>query len=350
MYQRLSCLLVVVAVSYCPAREQKLVESKPIAPRVATIQSSNTTVKTVIAALAKLTGLEVDITAIDGSKSIKAAFKGTEFWKIVDAVAEQSGNRVVIGELGKAVRLVPNMNGARPIASIEGPFRISARAIDIRRDLISGNSVYELTLEIAWEARLPVFRMDAAPSIEMSVDDAGRPITVKSVASRVAVDGVATLAKVRLLGITRDSKQISLLKGSYQITAAEEMLRYQFDNLVRLPATVKQKGVDITLKRFAKDGSFWTADIDLLYPPGGPNFESFETFWLSRNSIALISPDGKKITTGNEEINGSSVRYRFKESNDFKPANLNGWKLQYETTGAMREVNVKFELKGIPLP
>jgi hypothetical protein len=334
----------------CPAAEPPVVIGKPIAPRVASIQSANATVKFAIESLARQTGLEVDITAIDGSKRFKPTFDKAEFWKVVDGVAEQSGSRVVIGQLGKAVRLVPNTNGAKPIVSVEGPFRISAREIEARQDLISGNATYDLTLEIAWEARLPVFRIDAAPKIEKGEDDAGKSITVTPISTRVAVDGVVTLAKVRLEGIARPSKQIAILKGSYRITAAEEMLRFLFDDLTKLPVAMTQNGVGVNIKRFAKDGTFWTVDIDLSYPPDGPIFESFETFWLSRNRIALVSPTGKKITTDNDEINGSSIRYRFKETDEFKPGNLKDWKLEYETTGAMREVTVTFELRGIPLP
>lgn len=342
--------LLLAAVNICPAREQKVVEGKPIPARVATIQMPNATVRSTIEALAKQTGLEVDITAIAGNKPIRADFNKAEFWKVVDAVAEQSGSQVVIGKLGKAVRLEPAGNGNKPIVSVDGPFRIAAREIEARRDLVTGNTIYDLTLEIAWEPRLPVFRIDSVPQIEMGLDDGGKPITVKPVATRVAVDGVSFLAKVRLDGITRASKQIAELKGSYRFTGAEEMVRCQFDDLAKLPANIKQNDVEVQLKQLAKNGSFWIADLELHYPPGGPIFESFETFWLSRNRIALVSPQGKKIVTEDEEIDGHSIRYRFKETADFKPANLKGWKLEYETTGVMREVPVKFELKGIPLP
>lgn len=334
----------------CPAGEQQVPEGKPILPRVATFQSKGATVKTIIDALARQTGLEVDIAGIDGNKALNVVFDKWEFWRVVDTLAEQSGSRVVIGELGKHVQLVPNTAGVKQISSFDRPFRFSAREIEIRRDLVRGVTIYDLTLEVAWEARLPVCRIDASPVIVKGEDDNGKPISVKPIASRVAVDGVSTLLQVRLEGITRESKQIALLKGSYRVTAAEEMLRYQFIDLGKLPTTSTQNGVGVTVKRIAKEGSFWNVEIDLKYPPDGPVFESFETYWLSRNRIALISPDGKKITTSNEEIDGTSLRYRFKETAEFKPADLKGWKLEYETTGAMREVRVNFELKGIPLP
>jgi hypothetical protein len=223
--------------------------------------------------------------------------------------------------------------------------------VESRIDLQTGKAVYDLNLEIAWESRLPVYRIDAHPRILKGTDDAGRAITVKPIDSRTPVSGMVAMTRVRLDGITRDSKQVALLQGTFHVTVAEEMLRFAFDDIGK-PSALKQKGVEVALRRFAKDGSYWIADIELRYPPGGAVFESFETYWVSRNRIVLIAPDGTKVSTADEEINGNAVRYRLKEdkAKGFAPLSLKGWKMEYETPGALREVPVKFELKGIALP
>jgi hypothetical protein len=340
-------LLLLALATNCPAAEPKATADKPIAPRLATIQSPNGTVKFAFDSLARQTGLEVDFSAVDARKQYKMAFDKAEFWKIVDGVADLSGSRV---EIGKQVRLIPNTSRTKPIVSVDGPFRIAVTNIDVQSKLVEGISSYDMTLEIAWESRLPVVRMDAVPTIQTGHDDAQRLITVKPYKSRNMVDGSVASQKVRLEGITRESKQIAVLAGSYRVTAAEETLRFSFDDLGKFPVARNHGGVSVNIKSFAKVGTFWIADIDLSYPPDGPVFESFENSWLSRNRLTLVSPDGKKHTTTEGEINGFSIRYRFNETDDFKPGNLKGWKLEYETTGAMREVTVKFELKGIPLP
>lgn len=333
------------------AGEVKRTADKPIAARVATIESPSGTAKFVAESLAKQTGLEVDVSEIDVKRPLRVAFDKAEFWRVVDGLADLTGSRVLIGHMGKPVRLVPRANGQKAIVSVDGPFRISAREMEARRDLLNGSSFHDLTLEIAWEARLPVCRMDAAPTIVKGEDDAGRPITVKPVATRIAVDGISALIKVRLEGVTRDSRQIALLSGNLRITAAEEMLRFTFDDLGKFPIAMKRNGVGVAVTRVAKDGTYWIADVDLTYPADGPIFESFESNWLSRNRIVLVSPTGARFTPIDEEINGPAIRYRFKESDDFKPnGNLKGWKLEYESIGAMREAPVRFELKGIALP
>lgn len=341
-------VFLLAGATNCPAGEPKANVEKPIAPRLATIQSPNGTVKFAFDSLARQTGIEVDYSAIDARKPFKMAFDKAAFWKVVDGVADLSGSRV---EIGKQVRLVPNALRTKPIVSVDGPFRVAVRRIDVQSDLGDGVSSYIMTLEIAWEPRLPVVRIDAVPTIQTGHDDAQRPITVQPFKSRNMLDdGSVTSAKVRLEGIKRESKQIAVLTGSYRVTAAEEKLRYSFDDLGKFPVAMNRSGVGVNVRSFAKVGTFWIADIDLSYPPDGPVFESFENSWLSRNQLTLVTPDGKKHTTTEGEINGYSIQYRFKETDDFKPGNLKGWKLEYETTGAMREVDVKFELKGIPLP
>ncbi len=158
---------------------------------------------------------------------------------------------------------------------------------------------------------------------------------------------------IRIEGLTRQSKRIESLKGVFYLTAAEGMLQFTIADLSNLKPVPDKRGVGIDYKKFWKDGNYWIADIALKYPAGGPVFESFETYWLSRNRLVLISPDGtKKFAPIDHEENGTAIRYRFRE--DAKTGlvlgNRKGWKIEYETPGPMREVPVTFELKGIPLP
>ncbi len=343
-------LVLVIVVSVCPAIGQNVADAKPLEGRQFTFNDTTATLKGTIAELAKQTGLDVDIGELDGSKKLNAAFSMTDFWVVVDRLAEATGSRVVIGRQGKPVRLAPLGDGARPPVAVSGPFRIEAREVQARLDLQSGKTIYELTLEIAWEARLPVYRLDAQPRVVKGEDDAGRAVTARPIDARTPVSGVSATMHVRLDGLTRASKQIAILQGTFNATAAEEMLRVTFADVTK-PETKKDKGVDVELKSFDKRGNYWIADMRLHYPAGGATFESFETYWSSRNRFTLIAPDGKtKYTTEDVEANGPALRYRFKESKDFKPANLKGWKVDYETPGAMREAPVRFELKGIALP
>jgi hypothetical protein len=326
------------AISAWPAYGQMATEA-PISGKKFSLNAPNSTLRSAVEELARQTGLEVEIGGVDGTTPVKAMFAKVDFWTAVDALAAQSGSRVVIGQ-GKSVRLVKATNTIPPCTSVDGPFRIAARTVEARLDLQTGKTLYDLTLELAWEPRLPVYRVDAYPRIAKGADDAGRALAVKPFDARNPVDGVVTLIRVPLEGLNRSSKQISLLQGSLRVTAAEEMLRFAFDDLTK-PMALMQNGVEVALQKFAKEGTFWIVDVELRYPKVSASFESFETYWVGRNRLTLVAPDGAaKFTTADEEINGNRVRYRFKEDKA----------MQYEAPGVLREVPVAFELKGIALP
>jgi hypothetical protein len=343
--------LFLLPITILPATGQKAPQETAVAPRLVDWPAAATTVAGVAEAIARQTGMEVDVTAIDGKKPIAGGLGKLSFWNSVEALAEQAEARVAIGKQGNPVRLLPLGKGVRNPVFVDGPFRVSARQVDARIDLQTGKALYDLTLEVAWEARLPVYRIGAQPRIAKGEDDAGRPVTANPVDSRLPAVGTATLVNVRLEGLTRASKQIALLQGSFRATAAEELLRFTFDDLTQ-SATKSERDVAVEFKKFEKQGTYWIADLQLHYPAQSAAFESFETYWLGRNRFTLLAPDKTRHVVSQEDVesNGSALRYRLKEGKAFKPANLKGWKLEYETPGVMREIPVRFELKGISLP
>jgi len=341
--------LLLPLIIFCPLSGPVCAEEKPITPRFFSFTKETATTALVAGALAEQTGMEIDISALDHGRSIKTVFVKNSFWEAVDALAEQTGSRVHIGRMGKAVSLSPLNDGVRSPVWRDGPFRIVAKDVDARINLESGKTSYDLTLEVAWESRLPVLRADTLPRITKGEDDAGKPITASPISARASIAGNHAILRVPLNGLSRESKQIALLRGELTVTAAEEMLRFKFDDVTK-PARLKMKGVEVVLKRFVKEGAFWIADVQVLDPDSQATFESFETYRWSRNRLTLFAPDGKQKWTNDDPEEIGLLRYRFKESKDFKPESLKGWTVEYETPGSLREVPVQFELKGIRLP
>jgi hypothetical protein len=349
---RLSALVLLLCVaSALPARGQNPpAEAAPPASKF-TFRAKGATLKAAAAELAKQTGMELDVSGSDPAAILDADFDAATFWHVVERLAEATGSRVVVGTQGKPVRLVKAAGVRAPVA-LDGPFRVTAKEMESRIDLQTGKTSYDLTLEISWESRLPVYRIDAHPVLSKATDDAGRPVTVRPYDARNPVSGNVAATRVRLEGLTRASKTIAVLEGSFRATAADGMLRFAFDDLTK-PTSLTQKGVTDVVRKFEKAGTFWVADVEVRYPTGGAVFESFETYWLGRNTMTLTAPNGTtKFTADDEEINGSSVRYRFKadKARGLAPADLKGWTMTYETPGPLREVPVRFELKGIDLP
>jgi hypothetical protein len=315
--------------------------------------SGNRTLAEIARTITSQTGTELDISSFDGDSNLNVNWNKREFWNALEDLAGLVGGRWEMTPKSKAPKLIKSTNKQAPKAYVDGPFRIAVKDILIRSEFATGRTHYDLTLDVAWEPRIAVFRIDEVPHPLQGQDDGKRAIASEPIKSRNPVEGFVARSTIRLNGLTRQSKRIESLTGTFYLTAADEMLQFTMTNLEKPKSPAPQKGVNLEFQKFTKDGNYWIADVDLRYPAGGPIFESFETYWLSRNRMFLVAPGGaRKFAPVDHEENGTAIRYRFKEDMVRGPvlANLKGWKLEYETPGPMREVPVKFELKEIALP
>jgi hypothetical protein len=216
-----------------------------------------------------------------------------------------------------------------------------------------GVTFYEVNLEVHWEPRIPVYRIDSIPRITRAIDDRGTVLTVPGGSSNAYPTEALTDMKVRVDGLARASKEIAVLAGEFRVTAAQKLVSFTFEKLAeKLPRTQLEEKVAATLKRVAKVDKFWEIDLELLYPDGHPAFESFEEQkWLRDNKLQLLSPDRKPHEPGGEELSvgGRRVLATYRFADNLTPL-AKGWSLVYEAPSPLVEVKVPFELKNLPLP
>ena len=159
---------------------------------------------------------------------------------------------------------------------------------------------------------------------------------------------------VRLANVPRTAMHIAQLKGKLTLVGTSQILQFRFDPAV-LNVPQERAGVTATLTKFKKAGRIWIAAVELQYPKGGPEFESFQSY-LRDNQVWLLRQDGTKFATtdfeiGPEHQGKTTVTYRFleNEKDGFVVADPKDWKLVLRTPGPIVEVTVDFELKNIPL-
>src|SRR5439155_14979603 len=116
---------------------------------------------------------------------------------------------------------------SKTVAVTSGPFRVVATQVVGRALLDLGLTLHEVQLDVHWEPRYPVFRIDAAPKIIKATDDANKMLETKPGATRVQPEGASTTMKVPLSGLSRQSKQIAVLSGEFRVTAAPKMLAFK---------------------------------------------------------------------------------------------------------------------------
>jgi hypothetical protein len=322
-----------------------------IPPKTFTLSKPDATLATVLGELHKQTGLTVTAPGPDANASCPATFNRTPFWSAVEQVAARTGTRIALSKQGREIALVEQPGPPAP-SSVDGPFRVAVRQMQTRTDFNTGKTFTEVTLDVHWEPRFPVFRIDSEPTVTAVADDRGSKLTPITAKAKTPPGGFLYTTTVRIEGVPRAATKLTKLAGTFTVTASERMLPFAFDLGGKPPTTPPpQEGVTAVLKRFEKVDGRWEAELELTYPPGQPQFESFES-WVTENRARLVAPDkAKSLDPTDYDIPEQGRRvvavYRFPGS---ALANPKGWTLVYETPAPLVEFPIRFELTDIPLP
>ncbi|MGL4421822.1 MAG: hypothetical protein ACRCZF_14230 [Gemmataceae bacterium] len=283
--------------------------------------------------------------------SVVPALRGT-FWEVQSQLTKSFQRDVQAPRSDALCRWVRSTN---PMPhSHSGAFFVTAPKVTAVRDATVNATYYDLALDFHWEPRYPVFRMQATPTLTRGRDDAGRALTATSPTTKAAVAGFVHSTSLRINGLTRQSTAIQDLSGTAVVTASPAMLTMELDKLDSLPATASQEKVTTRIIAIRKEDDRWEIDAELIYPPGQPEFESFES-WTTRNEFTVVDraskkrwkPESSEWTPRGEKM---LVTYRYAQRTgpDFgKPADL----LAVVVTPApLIEFVLPFTLREIPLP
>jgi hypothetical protein len=222
-----------------------------------------------------------------------------------------------------------------------------------RTDAVRGSTTYDLVLDVTWEPKLAVFRIDSVPTVRAARDDRGRVLTARAVAAKSAVTGGSHAMELRLDGLTRDSRAIASLAADFRVTAAPKLVKFEWSDWQRLPTSAAQDGVTVTIARVRKLPNVWEVVVELEYPKSMPVFESFES-WTTRNRLRLVSRDRTRTlepVNTDETINGrlATMSYRF-AADRVDLGSRREWQLQYETPANLVEQRVSVALRDVRLP
>ena len=216
-----------------------------------------------------------------------------------------------------------------PPVATDGPFRLTVTGVTCRHVFAAGPPVCEVALELGWEPRLAVVRV---------ADGVGK----------TAVAGPRLALVARRPAVPR-SQATFHMEQLYTITAAEQTLSFTVPDLAA-PKPQTRAGVTLTPRPPRRLDDLLELRLDLLYPVGHPEFESFET-WTADNRCRLVRRDGRTLEPVNSDEDargrGVTLGYRFRAT---AVGDLAGWTLHYDTPGPLREYPVRFTLRDIPLP
>jgi hypothetical protein len=344
----------------------RLTTGKPV-----TLKEDGISVEKALAELKKQTGIEVEDSRQNKDEGkLKLNLNGVTFWQALDAVAREADARVSLYENADKIALVDGPFHAVP-TSYHGIFRTCLKRLQLTQDLENGAHVCVATLEVAWEPGFRPFFLELKPESLTVQDDKKHDLDVPANAGGREQAGEARFGmqlNVSLPAPPRTVLKFSSVKGKLILTGPSKWLTFTFPTLGKLQANRKDRkmtkeGVSVELSTLdlpdTKD-DVWKIEATLEYPPGGPKFESFES-WLVYNEIYLEKdgstdrfPNNAGYTTGGGGENRASITYHFADDREKRlvrgKAKDSPWRVVYRAPGPIIELPIPFEFTDLELP
>ena len=343
-----------------PAVERALAELKP---RRVTLMDDAMPLDQAVKTLQEKTGNTiVDRRSHPENPKLKLVLKDATFWEAIDEITSQAKCGYSLYQQDGKLALVetPQRRLKTTYADI---FRLTVKRVSVARDFDSDTSFCNVLLELAWEPRFQPFFLEVGP-VEAKL--AGSPVRFPDLKApglgRVSVAQLnAAEVNLRLPATSRDCPSIHSLSGNITLLGPSKMLTFRFDKLKQGQKDEQTKEeVNVSLEPRSLAKKFWSFDVSINNPPGGPRFDSYQaSAWLANNRIHLERNRAGKIDVipllvNNETENkpttarGASLRYRFER--DDLPTDTKDWSVVYRTPGRIVELTLPFTLKDIPLP
>jgi hypothetical protein len=331
-------------------------------PRLVTLKGEMTLDKA-LDELQSQTDVAIDRTRAETTRTVRLDCDRLPFWVALEQIAKAADHRLAFAEQGRAILLMAGegMTYREMPLSTDGVFRVAARRVTAVRDLENDRSFCEVTLGLHWEPHFAAFLVETPSKNVTARDNTDKELPIaEGGRGRVPVSGGGTMLTVRLADVPRSARTIKRLEGTFGVVGAGRMLRFEFAKLAKEEQAQTQEGVTVKVRAdFPAGGDLWTARVELDYPEGGPQLESFESAaWLADNDAFLVSADNKRrldVNGGTEVVSQSErravVNYRWvPQGNAADLGKPDGWRLVVRTPGKLIEVPVTFKLENIPLP
>lgn len=361
------CLLLVLGPILATARSDD-VAGPTLTPRTATLKA--TTLQGALKELQAQTGNAVRDQRTSRTDPTIALSQATgRFWPLLDALGKATSVGFTPYGADGSIALVDAPYRVVPTA-YSGLFRLTLKRIAISQDFEAKAHSCVVALDVAWEPHFKPFYLDVGKLTVTYAPDALGKTKTEMVSQRgqqpIAGRG-ATEVELRLPAPVRSSPRIERLEGNLSVLGPTRMLDYTFDRLAPIaagerPRTATQDGVKVSLTRAVAGRDRWSFDVLIENPPGGPVFESFQS-WLDNNHAALVyEANGKRVIwtadpseeqqLGQVTARRAAVRYHFpiETGKQLPTGGLGAWSLHYRTPARLVQIAVPFAFKDVPLP
>ncbi len=309
---------------------------------------------------------------------LKLKVKKATFWEALDRIATAADAQLDLyrpdGRIALVRRGRDKKSLLKPQISRSGPFRVSLQRLTAHTDFATGTRASNALFELAWEPSVDVFYMQSQPQKLVIRDDKGKAVEAPTGSKWITLDARRAITfDVDLPSLPRSAEQMGLLRGTIPIRGPSRMHTFRFptpaskeptladlsahlqDANKPLEESAGNKLTSCALQRVTLNSDSWRVRITTALPPGGPDFETHET-WYAFNEVYLQSLDGKTrlAWTGYAQESAGTqkavVSYTFKKPAKGQRDSAKDWMLVVRAPASMIEQSVPFEFKDVPLP
>lgn len=317
------------------------------------------TVQEALAAIEQQTRNRTGAPPLPPETKLNVQWEGVSYWQAIDDLADRL-KLAVQTEQAAGVWLMPSEE-ATPRAALKsyhGGFRISPTRIQYTRDLTKTRpGVGMLGLALEWEPKLRVIRLEL-PLESVLVQhpvEAERSLTLGGENQKISF-GVIGEQKSSNLSLPLPSlgdwgAPTIDLNGKFNLLVAGREETFKFENLKTALETkqmIEKSGIKVRLEDIDYDDHLMLVRIGIEFSDAKESLES-HFGWIYQNTVQLVDREQQTysyltIESGGQRDQGISLIYLFDKFED-----LDGIQLIYGSPGILLEVEVPFELKGIPL-
>jgi hypothetical protein len=285
------------------------------------------------------------------------------FLEALDLVARKAGFTPYFYTGDSTVGMMPaaapaaTPESAPTVVSVQysGPFRITLKQIEARRDFQTGAASANIQLEVAWEPRLRPMLLALDTDALKITDDRGQEVEpqVREESSQVVLrpENPAAEININLAAPDRAVKNLALLKVKAEITVPAGLRTFRFPTLAARDVVQKQGDIRVMLESTEVEEQVWKVNVVLEYPAEGPVFESYRQglfnnqLWLQKADGSRFEHNGGFSNTGSDQ-GKLGFEYLFVDAPG-KPAD---YQFVYQTPSKVLTIPLEFEFKDVPLP
>lgn len=294
-------------------------------------------------------------------------FDNANPWQVLDRIAEKIHAKLKPYVSGNAIAL--RDGGLSKHRSYSGPVRCLLKKISVSKDFQDGEVDARLRTEFAWGPFLQPYYLEvekfSATYASPSEDDKVIRYTGKN-GGEIPVTGKKGIDLDLRIPFAKDAPQrLISVEGTLVVKTASAMMNVTFADIGKIfdkneSLATEKNGVSVTVRDFATFAKgHWTMELEIAYPPGGPDFDSYQS-WLGNNKIQLTNRQDAKIVFQPRDLDidvlqlnsrKATILCRFVERTGTpRLENPSDWILEYRIPERVVEIRLPFSFENIDVP